>query len=119
MVRPGELIADIFGIDDSLFEVGDRLEYEENAWRRYTFSKPMDEIGVYVLYKGEKIVYIGFSKQLHIRIRSHCYSKKIQWDIFEKYLIGCALMSRFIEENLIIYYKPTYNNISRPNHFIH
>jgi|LakMenEpi03Aug12_release.lakeMendotaPanAssembly.Ray.scaffolds.fasta_scaffold1033720_1 hypothetical protein len=119
MVHPRELIADIFGIDDSLFEVGDRLEYEENAWRRYMFNKPMDEIGVYVLYKGDKIVYIGFSKQLHIRIRSHCYNKKIQWDIFEKYLIGCALMSRFIEENLIIYYKPTYNNISRPNHFIH
>lgn len=118
-VTPKMFIEDIFAIDNLIVEGEGRKEYYDYSAFRYTFYKPVLDIGVYVLYHEDRIVYIGYSKQLYKRVRSHCTSKKILWDRFEKYVIGCELMSRFIEENLIVYYKPMYNQISKSGNFIH
>lgn len=119
MVTPEILIEDIFGFENPLTEIGDKKNYEYNSWRRYIFNKPIVEYGVYILYHGGEIVYIGYSKQLHVRIKSHCTCKKIEWDTFEKYILGEKLLSKFIEEFLIEYYKPTHNQISKQGRFIH
>lgn len=119
MVHPETLIGDIFEIDNSLIEFGDKKIYEDNCWRNYILNKPQIEFGVYILYDGGEIVYIGYSKQLYKRIRSQCTNKKIEWDIYEKYLIGDKLMSKFIEEFLIEYYKPKHNQMSRQGRYIH
>ena len=119
MVHPETLIEDIFGIENPLVEFCNKKEYEDNSWRRYVMNKPIIEFGVYILYDGGEIVYIGYSKQLHKRIRGQCTNKKIEWDLFEKYIIGNKLMSKFIEEFLIEYYKPIHNQMSRQGKYIH
>lgn len=117
--HPETILEDIFGMENTLVEFGGKKEYEDSCSRRYMFYKPEYEYGVYILYDGGEVVYIGYSKHLYKRIKSQCTNKKIEWDVYEKYIIGEKLMSKFIEEFLIEYYKPKHNRMSRQGRYIH
>jgi ABC-type uncharacterized transport system substrate-binding protein len=72
------------------------------------------EKGVYFLYDKSKLVYIGFSLNLHSRIKQHsCKSSIKLWDnaIYYKSKFVNKKELLFIEKELIEFFKPSYNCI--------
>ena len=71
--------------------------------------------GIYVLYKGDKIYYIGLSKRsLRSRLRKHATrdSHKGKWDNFSFYQIGKKKYIKDVESILLRIYRPKGNKIS-------
>lgn len=68
----------------------------------------MRESGIYFLIYHKSVVYIGQSKDVHTRIKSHKYEKKKVFD--ELRIIKCAenRLTHY-EHRLINYFKPLYN----------
>jgi predicted GIY-YIG superfamily endonuclease len=71
-----------------------------------------DEKGVYFLYDKCKLVYIGYSLNLHSRIKQHsCKSAIKVWDtaIYYRYKFANKKELLLIEKELIEFFKPSYN----------
>ena len=114
--HPENIIEEVFNIENPLTETGDKMDYTNNAWRRFIpIRLPINDCGVYVLYDNKDIVYVGFSKKLYKRIRQQCSNKKIEWTTYKKYVIGNRKQSLIIEKYLIGLYEPKYNIKDNPN----
>jgi predicted GIY-YIG superfamily endonuclease len=62
---------------------------------------------IYILELGKKIVYIGYSSKLYMRLSQHKYTK-----YFDKIIViemADKKVARLNERNLIKQYKPKYN----------
>jgi hypothetical protein len=67
--------------------------------------------GVYWLYDGEEIVYIGYSTNLITRIKSHiCMSSNKKWDKVKCVNIGDKRLSKALEFSLLRNIDTRYNN---------
>lgn len=44
--------------------------------------------GVYFLYQKGKILYVGSSKNIYLRIKQHCFDGRIPFDCFKFFLMG-------------------------------
>jgi len=70
--------------------------------------------GIYVLYKGDAVYYIGLSRaSLRVRIRSHARTDrhKGQWDSFSFYQIGRTRYIKDIESLLLCIIRPPGNRV--------
>lgn len=85
-----------------------------NAYKEALGNKQRGQ-GIYVLYKGDNIYYIGKSKRsLRGRIRKHCKKDrhKGKWDKFSFYQIGRTKYIDDLERILLRIFKPEGNKIS-------
>lgn len=65
--------------------------------------------GIYFLYRGNELVYIGKSKNIHARIASHLVEKLKEFDAYKILPIGGNIALDPIEQELIRKHKPIYN----------
>jgi len=92
---------------------------EHANWKKYKFAlgKKQRGKGIYVLYKGDKIYYIGRSgSSLRSRIKKHSLKDrhKRKWDNFSFYQILKTKYIGDIERLLLRIYKPKGNiNLGR------
>jgi predicted GIY-YIG superfamily endonuclease len=90
--------------------------YIKSNWKN-TYCKhgnwiTQKEKGVYFLYDKCKLVYIGYSLNLHSRIKQHsCKSAIKVWDtaIYYRYKFANKKELLLIEKELIEFFKPSYN----------
>jgi len=83
------------------------LEYEKAL-----IDKIGDNGGIYVLYKGKKIYYIGKAIKLKQRIKQHFTDKhKNKWDHFSLYVVSDKKFIPQLERVLISMIKPSGNNL--------
>jgi excinuclease UvrABC nuclease subunit len=61
---------------------------------------------VYFLLDGDEIVYVGNSKHLHSRVKTHLTNKSFD---AVKYIVTDPFFGAKIERLLIAYFKPKYN----------
>lgn len=67
-------------------------------------------IGVYWLILGNEIVYIGYSKNLISRLKSHSNSKSKNWDSARCVVIDDSSLSKSIEFALLVNVPTKYNS---------
>lgn len=89
---------------------------EHRNWRDYKLSLGMKQRGrgIYVLYKGRKIYYVGLSKRsLRSRLRKHATRDrhKGKWDNFSFYQIGKTKYIKDIETLFLRICDPPGNRI--------
>ena len=83
------------------------LEYE-----KVLINKIGDKGGIYVLYKGKNIYYIGKATKLKQRIKQHFNDKhKDQWDAFSLYVVSDNKFIPELERILIALIKPSGNSL--------
>lgn len=83
------------------------LEYEEAL-----IDKIGDNGGIYVLYKGKKIYYIGKAIKLKQRIKQHFTDKhKNKWDHFSLYVVSDKKFIPQLERVLIFLIQPIGNKL--------
>ena len=90
---------------------------ERRKWKDYVFALGSKKRGrgIYVLYKGDKIYYIGLSKRsLRSRLRKHALEDrhKGKWNSFSFYQIGRTKYIKDIESLLLRICRPSGNSIS-------
>ena len=90
---------------------------EHRKWDDYKLAlgKKSRGRGVYVLYKDEKIYYIGLSKSsLRSRLRQHATKDrhKSKWNNFSFYQIGKAKYIKDSESLMLRIFRPIGNRIS-------
>jgi hypothetical protein len=90
------------------------LEHEN--WRSYreALGKRARGRGIYVLYKGDEVYYIGLSKSsLRSRLRRHATRDrhKGKWDNFSFFQIGKTKYIKDTESLLLKIFKPRGNRI--------
>ena len=90
------------------------LEHEDWKSYREALGKKGRGRGIYVLYKGEEVYYIGLSKSsLRSRIRGHATRDrhKGKWDNFSFFQIGRTKYIKDTESLLLKIYKPRGNKV--------
>jgi hypothetical protein len=86
--------------------------YYVNYGGKYSYNTYHNKdkyIGVYWLYDGNEIVYIGHSKNLITRITSHVSSDKV-WDKVKIILFDNVKIARSVERTLLLNIQTKYNN---------
>lgn len=75
------------------------------------FKKKRDKrhCGVYCLYDGDELVYIGFSENLISRVKSHINTHK-KWDRARVFVIDEVKIARGVETTLLLNFKTRYNS---------
>jgi hypothetical protein len=91
-------------------------------WERKHSSEVKDALGrdgggrgIYVLYRGKRVYYVGLSKvSMRSRLRSHAKSKRHRgkWDHFSFYQIGKRRYIKEVESLLLRIIKPRGNDVS-------
>jgi hypothetical protein len=82
------------------------------------FQKGLDKImrgyaGVYALYKGDKLYYVGLANNLYWRILRHTRNRhKGKWDRFAIFRVGRVRYLKDIETLLLNVAKPPGNSMS-------
>jgi hypothetical protein len=85
----------------------EKIFSNENYKRIDGFGKIPQKTGVYFLFFKNQVVYIGKSRCLYDRIRTHRYSK-----IFDEFnYILCEKDSYFLERKYILEFRPKYNKL--------
>jgi len=85
-----------------------------NSYREALGSKQRGK-GIYVLYKGDNVYYIGLSKRsLRGRIRKHATRDrhKGKWDKFSFYQIGKTKYIKDVESLLLRVFRPKGNRVA-------
>jgi hypothetical protein len=86
--------------------VPDLLEWE--AVLRMTVPKRTATSGIYFLVQGNRIVYVGQSRNVHVRIDCHRRDKSKKFDGYA--FVQCApKMLNAVEANYIAKFRPKYN----------
>lgn len=90
---------------------------EHQKWYNYNLAlnKKNKGTGIYVLYKGNKIYYIGLSKSSsRARLSSHANEDKHKgkWNNYSFYQIGRTKYIKDIESLLLRIFRPSGNKIS-------
>ncbi|MDR0953632.1 MAG: DUF2924 domain-containing protein [Elusimicrobiota bacterium] len=84
------------------------LEYEKAL-----LEKIGDNGGIYVLYKGDRIYYVGKATTLKQRIKQHFNDKhKNKWDAFSLYVVSNPKFIPELERILIALIKPAGNSLT-------
>jgi hypothetical protein len=86
--------------------------YYVNYGGKYSYNTYHNKdkyIGVYWLYDGNEIVYIGHSKNLITRITSHVSSDKV-WDKVKIILFDNVKIARSVERTLLLNIQTKYNS---------
>jgi hypothetical protein len=65
--------------------------------------------GVYILCQNEKVVYVGVSHDVHVRLWQHRDENKKRWDCVKWIEEKDYYKALCIESELILHYKPFYN----------
>ena len=86
------------------------------SWKSYkqALGSKQRGRGIYVLYKGSRIYYIGLSKRsLRGRLRRHAFldRHKGKWDKFSFYQIGKTKYIKDVESLLLRVFRPKGNRI--------
>jgi len=89
---------------------------EDRSWKDYKIALGHAKRGrgIYVLYKGNKIYYIGLSKaSLRGRLRQHALHDrhKGKWDSFSFYQIGKTKYIKDIESLFLRVFRPPGNRV--------
>lgn len=91
------------------------LEFVDcNSYREALGSKQRGK-GIYILYKGDNVYYIGLSKRsLRGRIRKHATKDrhKGKWDKFSFYQIGKTKYIKDVESLLLRVFRPEGNRVA-------
>ena len=85
-----------------------------NLYREALGSKQRGK-GIYILYKGDNVYYIGLSKRsLRGRIRKHATKDrhKGKWDKFSFYQIGKTKYIKDVESLLLRVFRPKGNRVA-------
>jgi hypothetical protein len=100
----------------------DRGRLVRKYWEKKSASELSDALGrasggrgIYVLYKGRKVYYVGLSKvSIRSRLRSHAKSKrhKGKWNRFSFYQIGKTRYIKDVESLLLRIIQPKGNSVS-------
>lgn len=90
---------------------------EGKDWKSYreALGSKQRGSGIYVLYKGEDIYYIGLSKRsLRGRLRRHALRDhhRGKWDTFSFYQIGRTKYIKDIESILLRVFRPKGNRVA-------
>jgi len=75
----------------------------------YSISYKDNYCGVYWLYDGDEIVYIGFSEDLLTRLKSHARSRK-KWYRAKSVIINDPKIARSVESTLLLNFATRYNS---------
>ena len=90
------------------------LEHWPVKGYKYALGKKNRGIGIYILYRGKKVYYIGLSKSsLRSRIRKHALRDhhKGHWNNFSFYQIGRKKYIKDIESLLLRVFRPKGNRV--------
>ena len=98
-------------------EKGKLIKYHTTKPKHITETKEVfgfkdKGIGIYALYKGKKLVYVGLSKRsLKGRLRSHAKTKKGEWNYFKWWQVKNTKYIKDIETLILQINKPKLNKI--------
>ena len=90
----------------SLPQIGDEMGLDEMAACRVSY-KPDDQTGIYLLFDGDVLVYIGQTTKLAQRLYTHWKGAKV-WDSYSFYVVDPARLVP-VESRLIHNLMPKYN----------
>ncbi len=70
-----------------------------------------DRMGIYALYKKDKLVRVGLGTNIYSRVKGHSENKKLNWDTVSLFLIKEAGLKylRDLETAVVRIAKPIYN----------
>lgn len=86
--------------------------YEVNYGGLYNYNTKYPQVrycGVYWLYDGDEVVYIGHSSNIVSRVRSHVSSGKV-WDKVKIVLLDDLKIAISVERTLLLNIETKYNN---------
>lgn len=98
---------------------GSFIEYSLSGISRDAFEVIKRELksvlkkrmGIYALYKGDKVVRVGLGTEIYHRIKGHSKNKKLNWDNVSLFLIRKEYIGhlRDLETAIVRIAKPKYN----------
>jgi hypothetical protein len=98
--------------------IGEYLEHvdgavlEDDAYRQAIAQMIRQRAGVYALYKGDKLYYVGLATNLMARVKHHLKDRHAgKWDRFSVYLAVRDAHIKPIESLLLRIAKPTGNHV--------
>ena len=71
-----------------------------------------DMSGIYALYKGDRLVYVGLATDIYWRMKGHSKSHRLNWDTASIFIISKLKYLRDVETAIVRIAKPKYNDIS-------
>lgn len=68
-------------------------------------------MGIYALYKKDKLIRVGLGTNIYFRVKGHSKSKKLNWDTVSLFLIKKEMLKylRDLETAVVRIAKPEYN----------
>jgi hypothetical protein len=98
---------------------GSFIEYSLNGINRKSFDILKKELksvlkkrmGIYALYKGDKVVRVGLGTEIYYRVKGHSENKNLDWDNASLFLIRKEYIGllRDLETAVVRIAKPKYN----------
>lgn len=81
-----------------------------------TIRKELKEIlhkkpGIYALYRGSRLVYVGLASSIYGRVKGYLKSKRLKWDNFSIFIIKRLRYLRDLETAVVRIAKPEANRI--------
>jgi len=81
-----------------------------------TIRKELKEIlhrkpGIYALYRGNRLVYVGLASSLYRRVKGYLKSKRLKWDNFSIFIIKRLRYLKDLETAVVRIAKPEANRI--------
>jgi len=79
-------------------------------------SKELREVfrkksGIYALYRGDRLVYVGLTTNLYWRVQGHTKSKRLIWDNFSIFIVKNLKYLRDLETGIVRIARPKGNRI--------
>ncbi len=98
---------------------GSLIKYPLENIKRESFEtirKELKEIlhrqqGIYALYRGNRLVYVGLATGLYGRVHGHLRSKRLRWDNFSIFIIKKLKYLRDLETAIVRIARPEGNRL--------
>jgi hypothetical protein len=98
---------------------GSLIEHSLDGIKRESFEVIKRELrnvlegkmGIYALYKKDKLVRVGLGTKIYFRVKGHSENKKLHWDTVSLFLIKKEMLKylRDLETAVVRIAKPKYN----------
>lgn len=103
----------------TIIKKGSLIQYALDGVKRAYFDIIKRELrrvlknmsGIYALYKGDKLVYVGLATDIYWRMKGHSKNKRLDWDTASIFIIKKIKYLRDVETAVVRIAKPKYNDI--------